>query len=145
VQFFQEFYAFLDEYNFTTDESTSNYQQVAVDPEMLGRVFENLLAEQSTETGKQARKAKGAFYTPREIVDYMCKESLRTYINQKLTDQSVPESDREKVLKQLFDTSDSDYALYSKNAAFDAIQVKYRGKIIDMLDNLTVIDPACGS
>lgn len=58
ARFFHDFFEFLNEYNFTTDESTSTYQQVAVDPEMLGRIFENLLAEQNTETGEQARKAK---------------------------------------------------------------------------------------
>jgi type I restriction-modification system DNA methylase subunit len=72
-------FEFLSGYNFTTDESTSQFQQVAIDPEMLGRIFENLLAEIVEETGEQARKAKGAFYTPREIVDYMCKESLKEY------------------------------------------------------------------
>ncbi len=145
VKFFHTFFEFLNGYNFTTDESTSSYQQVAVDPEMLGRIFENLLAEQNTETGEQARKAKGAFYTPREIVDFMCKESLKTHISQKLLAVDVVESEREIILEQLFAKSDSEYALYSKNAAYDAIQVKHRWKIIDILDNMTVIDPACGS
>lgn len=67
-------------FNFTTDESSPEYEQVAIDPEMLGRVFESLLATQVDETGQQARKAKGAFYTPREIVSYMCRESLRNYL-----------------------------------------------------------------
>jgi hypothetical protein len=75
--YFDRIFYFLKKYNFTTDESTSTFQQVAIDPEMLGKIFENLLAEQTEETGEQARKAKGAFYTPREIVDYMCRESLR--------------------------------------------------------------------
>jgi hypothetical protein len=71
----------LESYDFTVDESSSQYQQVAVDPEMLGRIFENLLASQNEETEKLAnqRKAYGAFYTPREIVDYMVTESLKAY------------------------------------------------------------------
>ncbi|MBU1720902.1 MAG: N-6 DNA methylase [Bacteroidetes bacterium] len=72
----------LENYDFTVDESNSRYQQVAVDPEMLGRIFENLLASQNEETEKLAnqRKAFGAFYTPREIVDYMVNESIKAYL-----------------------------------------------------------------
>jgi adenine-specific DNA-methyltransferase len=60
------FVEILESYDFTVDESSSQYQQVAVDPEMLGRIFENLLASQNEETEKLAnqRKAFGAFYTP---------------------------------------------------------------------------------
>ena len=76
----------LEDFDFTVDESSSQYQQVAIDPEMLGRIFENLLASQNEETEKLAnqRKAFGAFYTPREIVDYMVNESLRSYIEAKV-------------------------------------------------------------
>ena len=64
-------------FNFTVAENTPWDQEVAVDPEMLGKIFENLLAAENAETGTTARKEKGAFYTPREIVDYLCRESLR--------------------------------------------------------------------
>ncbi|MBW7844079.1 MAG: N-6 DNA methylase [Bacteroidia bacterium] len=76
------FVEILESYDFTVDESSSQYQQVAVDPEMLGRIFENLLASQNEETEKLAnqRKAYGAFYTPREIVDYMVNESIKAYL-----------------------------------------------------------------
>jgi hypothetical protein len=76
----------LEDFDFTVDESSSQYQQVAIDPEMLGRIFENLLASQNPDTEKMAnqRKAFGAFYTPREIVDYMVNESLRSYIETKV-------------------------------------------------------------
>ena len=76
------FVEILESYDFTVDESSSQYQQVAVDPEMLGRIFENLLASQNEETEKLAnqRKAFGAFYTPREIVDYMVNESIKAYL-----------------------------------------------------------------
>lgn len=145
THYFSELYEFLDGYHFTTDESTSSYQQVAVDPEMLGRIFENLLAEQTTETGEQARKASGAFYTPREIVDYMCRESLKAHIGNKLKSYNIAESDCEKAIKQLFEVSDSDYSLHSKNEEYDIIQTKHRGKLIEILDTLTILDPACGS
>ena len=76
------FVEILESYDFTVDESNSQYQQVAVDPEMLGRIFENLLASQNEETEKLAnqRKAFGAFYTPREIVDYMVNESIKSFL-----------------------------------------------------------------
>ncbi|HEY6082727.1 MAG TPA: Eco57I restriction-modification methylase domain-containing protein, partial [Chitinophagaceae bacterium] len=72
----------LEDFDFTVDESSTQYQQVSIDPEMLGRIFENLLASQNEETEKLAnqRKAYGAFYTPREIVDYMVNESLKAHL-----------------------------------------------------------------
>ena len=82
ANWFVTLYAHLDEFNFTTDESSPEYEQVAIDPEMLGRVFENLLASIVPETSEAAseRNQKGTFYTPREIVSYMCKTSLKEYI-----------------------------------------------------------------
>lgn len=82
----------LEEFDFTVDESSSQYQQIAIDPEMLGRIFENLLASQNPDTEKMAnqRKAFGAFYTPREIVDYMVNESLKAYLENQLLPQ-LPE------------------------------------------------------
>jgi adenine-specific DNA-methyltransferase len=81
-----QFIRFLEEYNFTVDESSPNYEQLAIDPEMLGRILENLLASLNTETEKMAneRKSLGAFYTPRVIVDYMVTESLKYYLIGKL-------------------------------------------------------------
>lgn len=143
--FFKEFYSVLDHYNFTTDESTSDYQQVAVDPEMLGRIFENLLAELSTETGESARKAKGAFYTRREVVDFMCRASLRSYLATSLENVGLEATESESINEQLLSVSDAEYALYKKNESYDLIQVKHRDKILNALDTITVIDPACGS
>ncbi|MHA1974128.1 MAG: Eco57I restriction-modification methylase domain-containing protein, partial [Candidatus Hodarchaeales archaeon] len=130
---------FLRHYNFTTDESTSSFQQVAIDPEMLGRIFENLLAEQIEETGEQARKAKGAFYTPREIVDYMCKESLREYLKTKITEGH----DRDQRISQLLDSKPHEWRDQQRNYR-DKLK-PYKADIIDALDNIKVIDPACGS
>nr|NQU91620.1 Eco57I restriction-modification methylase domain-containing protein [Bacteroidota bacterium] len=77
-----KFVEILERFDFTVDESSSQYQQIAIDPEMLGRVFENLLASQNKETEKLAnqRKAFGAFYTPREIVGYMVNESIKAHL-----------------------------------------------------------------
>ncbi|MHA1168218.1 MAG: DNA methyltransferase, partial [Candidatus Hodarchaeales archaeon] len=139
ADFFDRFYTFLRHYNFTTDESTSSFQQVAIDPEMLGRIFENLLAEQVEETGEQARKAKGAFYTPREIVDYMCKESLREYLKTKIKESH----DRDQRIGQLLDSKPHEWRDQQRNYR-DKLK-PYKAEIIDALDNIKVIDPACGS
>jgi len=74
----------LEKYNFTIDENTSSSSEIAIDPEMLGRIFENLLAEQNPETHESARKSTGSYYTPREIVDYMVEQSLIEYIKSNL-------------------------------------------------------------
>lgn len=79
---FAEIFAVFDRYNFTVIEDTPHDSEVAIDPEMLGRVFENLLEE-------NYRKGKGAFYTPREIVHYMCQSSIENYLeNQTKNHQS---------------------------------------------------------
>jgi len=135
--YFDRFYLFLNRYNFTTDESTSDFQQVAIDPEMLGRIFENLLAEEIEETGEQARKAKGAFYTPREIVDYMCRESLRAYISEKLGDDAR----KTDVLQLLFDKKEHELDPKSVLGKLGT----YKNRIIEALDEIKIIDPACGS
>lgn len=137
--YFDDLYKFLMSYNFTTDESTSQFQQVAIDPEMLGRIFENLLAEITEETGDQARKAKGAFYTPREIVDYMCKESLREYLKTKIKEDEF----RDQRLYQLIDAPDKDFQDQDHNWRRD--WKPYKEDIIKALDELKVLDPACGS
>lgn len=137
--YFDELFSFLSAYNFTTDESTSQFQQVAIDPEMLGRIFENLLAEMTEETGEQARKAKGAFYTPREIVDYMCKESLKEYLKTKLPEDEY----RDQRLYQLIDAPDKDFQDQDHNWRRD--WKPYKDAIMVALDDLKVLDPACGS
>lgn len=76
----------LKSYNFTIEENTSTDIEVALDPELLGKVFENLLASFNPETQTTARKQTGSFYTPREIVDYMVNESVSTYLQEKVGD-----------------------------------------------------------
>jgi len=118
-------------YNFTIDESSPIDVEVALDPEMLGRVFENLLASYNPETATTARKATGSYYTPREIVDYMVEESLKEYFK-----TQIPGIDEEK-LDQLFSFSDE-----HKSNPFDE---ETTDKLISAIDNLKVIDPAVGS
>lgn len=85
---FAKLFQFFYEYNFTIDENDPNDAQVGVDPEMLGRIFENLLED---------NKDKGAFYTPKEIVQYMCKESLIAYLQTDITDEGTKEAVRKFV------------------------------------------------
>lgn len=139
ADYFDRLLTFLKHYNFTTDESTSTFQQVAIDPEMLGRIFENLLAEQVEETGEQARKAKGAFYTPREIVDYMCRESLREYLKSQLGENE----DSTDIISKILDTKEHDWRDQQKNYRDKLKNYKY--DILKALDSLKIIDPACGS
>jgi hypothetical protein len=139
TDYFSRLFEFLKHYNFTTDESTSAFQQVAIDPEMLGKIFENLLAEQVEETGEQARKAKGAFYTPREIVDYMCKESLREYLKTQVTEAR----DRDDKISLLLDTKPHIWRDQQRNYQKDLEPFKIQ--IFDALDKAKILDPACGS
>lgn len=139
--FFERLYKHFSNYNFTTDESTPEYEQVAIDPEMLGRVFESLLATQIDDTGKQARKAKGTFYTPREIVAHMCKESVRSAFKAK----SEGDSTLHKAIDNLLDVSDRDWSANGSNSIKWALPLERRNDFLDILNSLTALDPACGS
>lgn len=77
----------LKSYKFTITENTPIEEDVALDPELLGKVFENLLASYNPETKTTARKQTGSFYTPREIVNYMVDESLIAYLKNKIIDE----------------------------------------------------------
>ena len=125
---FNDFISLLERYNFTITENSSIDVDVAVDPEMLGRIFENLLAEVVPETGETARKATGSYYTPRAIVDYMVEQSLKQYL---LTKTELGE---EKV-NRLVDYGEDieDFSPAEKLA------------VVTALREIRVIDPACGS
>ncbi|MCX7545993.1 type IIL restriction-modification enzyme MmeI [Marinicella gelatinilytica] len=84
-KWFKDLFETLEQYNFTIDENSIHDAEVSIDPEMLGTIFENLLAEIDPDTEKSARKATGSFYTPREIVDYMVEQSLVQYLKTKVT------------------------------------------------------------
>lgn len=124
---FKEFFEHLEQYNFTIDENSVVDIEVSVDPEMLGRIFENLLAEIDPDSGETARKATGSFYTPREIVDYMATESLVHYLH------NQTKIDKES-LQPIF-KMDSEVS-FSKSET---------EKILEALDRVKILDPACGS
>jgi len=127
-EWLKEFITLLETYNFTIDENTSIDIDLSVDPEMLGRIFENLLAEINPETGDTARKATGSYYTPRPIVEYMVDESLVQYL---LTKTDI----EEQPIRELLDYNIENTELTKQ----DKISV------IDALDDIKVLDPACGS
>tara|TARA_R100001143_G_C3361001_1_gene135707 strand:- start:12659 stop:16237 length:3579 start_codon:yes stop_codon:yes gene_type:complete len=126
---FKEFYAVLEQYNFTIDENSVEDADVSVDPEMLGRIFENLLAEIDPASGKTARKATGSYYTPREIVDYMVDESISKHL---VRETDVSESRIQPLLK--FDPEIKHDISGDESVA-----------MIRALNRLKALDPACGS
>jgi type I restriction-modification system DNA methylase subunit len=83
--------ALLGRYKFTIAENTPVEEEIAVDPEMLGRIFENLLAEQSDDTKEAARKNAGAFYTPRPVVAYMCRSTLLKHLDTDISPKKAKE------------------------------------------------------
>ena len=119
ADYFKRLFDFLDSYNFTIDENDTDDAEISIDPEMLGRIFENLLED---------NKDKGAFYTPKEIVDYMCRESLIAYLIGEL-----PEIKEEKLrlLVERLDTSN----LIDK----DKLDIR------KTLQKVKICDPAIGS
>ncbi|KAB5604125.1 Eco57I restriction-modification methylase domain-containing protein, partial [Bifidobacterium jacchi] len=141
--FFVDLYGHFDQYDFTTDESTPDYEQVAIDPEMLGRIFESLLAEQMDDTGNSARSAKGAFYTPREIVAYMCRESLRQYLHRAFGDDDVICQG----IDALLDTPDGKWESESdpRKALWNSNTKTVLPRVLGALEHVRVLDPACGS
>lgn len=117
----------FDLYNFTVDESDPTDKEVSVDPEMLGKVFENLLEE-------NLRQGKGTYYTPREIVNYMCEESLINYLAAE-TGLSIND-----IHKQYFPSYNT-----LGDEEFAVRDVGISRKIIESLKSIKVVDPACGS
>ena len=130
-EWFAGIYEILETYNFTIDENTSFDEELSIDPEMLGRIFENLLAEINPETGETARKSTGSYYTPRAIVNYMVDESLVMYLIQK----TQVDEDALRALVSYDLSDDDDFPLTGND----------KRKIIDALEKLKLLDPACGS
>jgi len=127
----------LSRYKFTIEENTPVEEEVALDPELLGKVFENLLASYNEETETTARKLTGSFYTPREIVNYMVDESLITYLsNTLLTDDD--EKQREVLNEKL-------HHLFSYTAEAPKFTDTEKAALINAIDNCKILDPACGS
>ena len=119
-EYFKRLFQFFSEYNFTIDENDPNDAEVGVDPEMLGKIFENLLED---------NKDKGAFYTPKEIVRYMCQESLIAYLE---TNTSVA---KDKIRK---------FVLSPEDGVADIPDNK-KPKLLTALEEVKICDPAIGS
>ena len=126
-------------YKFTVEENTPLDRDVALDPELLGRVFENLLAAYNPETQETARKATGSYYTPRHIVDYMVGEALAAALaaNSRPTD-----GDDESWRGRLRNLLDYEHAFDDAGELFDAAETE---AVIRAVAGLRVLDPAAGS
>ena len=113
----------LNRYNFTIEENSPEEQQVALDPELLGKVFENLLGAYNPETKETARNQSGSFYTPREIVNYMVDESLIAYLG------------------------DNDFirSLFRNDFSFEKSKIEEYKKLAEKIKTIKILDPACGS
>lgn len=120
AEYFQRLFDFFSEYNFTIDENDPNDAEVGVDPEMLGKIFENLLED---------NKDKGAFYTPKEIVQYMCQESLIAYLE---TNTSLA---KDKI---------RNFVLMPEEGVLDIPENK-KEKLQKALEEVKICDPAIGS
>ncbi len=121
----------LSQYEFTIDENLHRDADVALDPELLGKVFENLLGAYNPETKETARKSTGSFYTPRHIVDMMVRESLQRILVQKVPTLS------QKELDDLFDSAKVEEPARMSNEHVHRVQ--------DVLYSCRILDPACGS
>jgi len=129
---FYDLYTTLETYNFTIDENTLIDQELSIDPEMLGRIFENLLAEEiNEETKESARKSTGSFYTPRQIVEYMVNESLVSY----LKNYTNVDLNKLEALVGYGELNDFENLLDDRE----------KDRIIAALSAIKVLDPACGS
>jgi type I restriction-modification system DNA methylase subunit len=134
----------FDRYNFTVNEAEPLEKEVAIDPEMLGKVFENLIEE-------NRRKGLGAYYTPREIVHYMCQESLINYLDTTLNPESsqVPRSDIETFIREgdqaaHYETARKGGTVSYARKVSRSIETHARA-LDDALKSITVCDPAIGS
>ena len=122
ARYMEDILEFFSQYNFTIDENDPDDAEVGVDPEMLGRIFENLLED---------NKDKGAFYTPKEIVSYMCRESLIAYLQTGIEDEATKDA-----LRQFVTTHDVE-ALGTND--------KFRQQVDEALKDVKICDPAIGS
>ena len=119
AKLFEDLFRYLAFYNFTVDENDPDDAEIGVDPEMLGKIFESLLED---------NKAKGAFYTPKEIVRYMCKESLIAYLASKMSD-----------------VKDSIVRAFVEHHEMQPELESYRDTLSQALRDVKICDPAIGS
>ncbi len=126
----------FDRYRFTVAENTPLEEDVALDPELLGLVFENLLAEIDPEdeaAAETARKASGSYYTPRRIVDYMVNEALHLHLRTRFEQGGATREEVQLLSRLCYELAD--------DADFSPIA----DRVVDALDAVRVLDPACGS
>jgi hypothetical protein len=156
-------------YKFTVEENTPVEEEVALDPELLGKVFENLLASYNADTRTTARKKSGSFYTPREVVDYMVDEALIAYFERQLSAKPLKPI-RSKPKQQAlgmampgeFDLTKTPQAGGNSSKSSTDVGLRLRNLLsfkesgnpfseaeteclISAIDNLKALDPACGS
>ena len=147
----------FDKYKFTVEENTPAEQEVALDPELLGKVFENLLAAYNPETRDTARKQTGSYYTPRAVVDYMVDEALTAYLSEiatpthgpqriprdtghgPLATGHAPATPWQQRIRCLLDYTDP------FDDAEDLFTPTERDHIIQAIAEIKVLDPAVGS
>ena len=122
AKYMQQMLDFFSSYNFTIDENDPDDAEVGVDPEMLGRIFENLLED---------NKDKGAFYTPKEIVTYMCRESLIAYLQTDVEDEATKEAIRQFVITHEITALGTNTKLHQQ--------------VDEALKEVKICDPAIGS
>lgn len=119
----------LKRYNFTVEENTPFDQEVSLDPELLGKVFENLLASYNPETQSTARKQTGSFYTPRDIVQYMVDESLVAHLKRMVGEEL------EEEYRKLISYVDEE----------DLLTDAQKQQVMEAIYHCKILDPACGS
>lgn len=125
----------LHSYKFTVVENTPIDQEIALDPELLGKVFENLLASYNEETKTTARKQTGSFYTPRPIVEYMVDESLKAHLTGVLTKTGMSDKDAEIGLEVLFAYTEREHPFHEREVT----------ALLEAIQTCKILDPACGS
>jgi hypothetical protein len=125
----------LHSYNFTVEENTPVDEEIALDPELLGKVFENLLASYDEDSSKSARKATGSFYTPRPIVEYMVDESLKGHLVRSLVQGGRDSVSAQSQLAALLSYEDQEIDLSHAE----------REALLNSIHNCKILDPACGS
>ena len=129
----------LNRYKFTVEENTPAEQEVALDPELLGRAFENLLAAHNPETRATARKQTGSYYTPRPVVDYMVEETLVESLAGKTPPVDGDADFWRQRLRYLLDYHDA------FNDASDLFEEEETASLVCSIAEIKVLDPAVGS
>lgn len=163
-------FTLFDDYVFTVEENTSVEEEVALDPELLGKVFENLLASYNDETSTTARKKSGAFYTPRYVVDYMVRETLAHQFSRALMSARPADTGGIRPRSEALDLGPAPGELAmerpTSQAKADVARDEFSARVRALLDptqpaptfsdretdtliaaieDLKVLDPACGS